>query len=276
MPEQEELRELEPKLKDKSASVREAAVAALKKIATPQAVKLLIMALEDKSAEIRKSALYALAEIGDKHFINKAKALLKDRNEKVRAAAVYALGKIGRSDAMKEIKSGLKDESISVRLSAISVLRFMIRNNEAIEALLEMLKKEEVSTVRRVAIDTLRKIGGIDAVVETYGPWQERMDGYKLNLSKEQSNQCWNQLTNLVDEWDPFGIKGDPTSEAEDFLPGGHKELTSWLFVLLERNASAHQISTCLCDVMPSLNNRRDINDFVQNVKHWFLQSWEI
>ena len=131
--------------------LRREAIQTLTNIRTKQVVETLIGLLDDPDIEVQRKAVDALGKIGDNRSID---ALVKtlDRPE-LRWDAIQALTNIRSEQVVEPLIGLLDDPDIEVQRKAVDALG-RIRNNRAIEALLEIVNRPEI---RREIIQALRR-----------------------------------------------------------------------------------------------------------------------
>jgi HEAT repeat protein len=163
-------------LKDKMASVREAAIKALVKIGTPSVMSL-VAALKDEEWTARMVAAEALGQIGDARAVEPLVAALKDETGNVQVAVKEALGQIDpnwmKSAAVKEaipaFVAALKNKNINVRLGAAEMLG-KLGDARAVDPLVTVLKDKKYKEfdnkkyLRRKAAEALGEIGDARAM----------------------------------------------------------------------------------------------------------------
>lgn len=126
-----------------------------------KAVDILIKALESENEKVRKGSIITLGRIGDKKATKPLTGMLKDKNEKVRWSSVVALGEIGDREAISPLIEVFDDSSSWVRDYVSASLKKM--GKYAVEPLIGVLKHKK-DNVRKLAIETLGKIGGKEVV----------------------------------------------------------------------------------------------------------------
>jgi HEAT repeat protein len=109
-------------LKDVSASVREAAVAALGRIKSAETITPLMALLKDPYPEVQERTIRSLlemsAELPREHLVD----MLRDKSACLRANVAILLGEIGYLPAISDMVFLLKDPDASVRRSAVYAL----------------------------------------------------------------------------------------------------------------------------------------------------------
>jgi HEAT repeat protein len=149
-------------LKDKEPGVRQIAAKALGRIGPkPEAaVPALTEALKDKEGFVRWVAAQALAQIGETAVPALIKSLGADHGPDVHRYAAEALVKIGEP-AVPALTKALrdKDNEWTVRQSAALALGAMgLEARDAVPALAEARRKDDVDAVRKAADEALQKI----------------------------------------------------------------------------------------------------------------------
>lgn len=161
-------------LEYKDDKVRRDAAAALGKLRDIFAVTPLINVLKDETWGVRKSAAEALGNIGSMKAVRPLLELLKDEDNDVRSTALEALSKTGLPDdpeirikfaiarqdwemavsigkpAIEPLIALLKDGGKEARKGAASALGG-IRDDRAVDPLMELLKSDPESQVRKAA-----------------------------------------------------------------------------------------------------------------------------
>ena len=138
-------------LRDGDWQVREVAIEAMGHVGSP-AVETLLKLLRDWEA--RKCAILALGKIRDERVLDPL--MLQLRNDEFKDDAINALVELGEPSVPKLI-AALRDKDESIRKSAVLALG-RIKNNEAIEPLIEMLGDQDWFT-RLTAAAALESIG---------------------------------------------------------------------------------------------------------------------
>ena len=139
--------------KDEVDSVVQAAIGALSRLATPEAIATLIMLTAD--ATRREASVAALAELGEDRLELIAGGLAHPQAG-VRAAVVDALGRMKRPLASEYLSGALDDGEASVRLAAITALAHL-GSRRAERKLVAMARTDSDANVRRAAQRALRK-----------------------------------------------------------------------------------------------------------------------
>ncbi|HTU19715.1 MAG TPA: HEAT repeat domain-containing protein [Gemmataceae bacterium] len=120
---------------------------------------------EDPSERVRRSTAYALGTFGPQ-AAGATKALTKalaDSNASVRQNAAWALGRIGPDDrdAVADLCKCLRDKNALVRRDAATALGSMPKAGvRAGRPLIELVKSESDSVVKKMALDSLAHVAG--------------------------------------------------------------------------------------------------------------------
>lgn len=93
---------LEPLLIEPSSQVRKKFAYILRKVASPLALKFLILLLDDENPSVRQEAIQSLGFVGDRTIVPKLLEKLKDDNSLVRYEAAVTLTALGWSPNNKE------------------------------------------------------------------------------------------------------------------------------------------------------------------------------
>lgn len=137
---------------DSDRRVTETAIAALAKLATPEA----IAALVDLTAEAnyREVVVEALSHLGEQkaHLVGRG---LKHLQPSVRRAVVDALGRMKHPLASEQLNMALEDEDAGVRLATVNALNYL-GNRVAERRLLNLMSQDPDAAVRRAAKNALR------------------------------------------------------------------------------------------------------------------------
>ena len=139
--------------KDEAATVVQAAIDTLARLATPEAIATLIMLTADTAR--RESSVSALAQLGDQRLELIGRGLAHAQAG-VRAAVVDALGRMKHQRASEFVGNALDDPDASVRLAAVSALAHL-GSRSAERKLVGMAKSDPDANVRRDAQRALRK-----------------------------------------------------------------------------------------------------------------------
>ncbi|MBX7167279.1 MAG: HEAT repeat domain-containing protein, partial [Pirellulales bacterium] len=139
-----------------TASLRQASVAALARIGTPQAVELLVALAVDQGspAELLVLCLPALAELKPAGAEAAVTAHLKHPAPEVRAAAAGALARLAGERAVPRLIELLGDADIAVRRSALASLA-ELRSREAVPALMAVANDPETEFEALTALAAL-------------------------------------------------------------------------------------------------------------------------
>ena len=179
-------------LRDSDRAVREAATAALSAIGEP-AVLDLGTCLRDPNVSVQESAASVLATIADERVVDPLMSALLNEDWVVRMYATQALGKLKVVEATGTLVLLLQDKVKAVRDEAIVALRFLeesavttlipslqdknwsirlrtvealglLRSSRAVLPLLDLLAREEDTSVKQDVIWGLGEIGDTRAI----------------------------------------------------------------------------------------------------------------
>lgn len=109
-------------LRSTSEHVRKDAIRILGKIATPEAIQILLSLLGDSSSTIRAQAIAALGRSGEKNIKEALYCLINDETVEVRVAVANALGLLHDEDAGDLLMAALEDNTPEVRGAAAEAL----------------------------------------------------------------------------------------------------------------------------------------------------------
>ncbi len=129
-----------------------AAIAALGRLAAPQAVELLLAVLEDDN--VRKTTIEALGEIGDEQAVTSLTPLLADGSNEIQSAAACALGQIGDPQAIPSLIDAVQEGDIS-KDAAKAIIEI---SEDPVEHLAPMLQAQD-QRVRWAAAEALSEVG---------------------------------------------------------------------------------------------------------------------
>jgi HEAT repeat protein len=138
---------------DADAQVARAAIAALARLATPEAIEALITLTAD--AAQRESAIAALAHLGQRH-INAIGRGIHHAQVSVRRAVVEALGRMKHQLASELLIQALDDADASVRLATVKALAHL-GSRSAEKRLIQMAHNDTDAAVRRAAQRALQR-----------------------------------------------------------------------------------------------------------------------
>lgn len=138
---------------DKDTAVSQAAIDALARLATPEAIAALINLTAE--AARRDESVEALSQLGEQKIELLGEGLAHTQ-ESVRRAVVDALGRMKHPLASALLSRALADEKSSVRLAAVNALAHL-GNRSAERELLTLLRTDPDTAVRRAAQKALRR-----------------------------------------------------------------------------------------------------------------------
>jgi len=138
---------------DPEPSVAQAAIDALVRVATPQAIDALIALTED--SERREAGVAALSQVGDEQLDQVAHGLEHPQAE-VRGAVVAALARMKTPRAAERLTRALDDAEASVRLAAVNALAH-VGSRHARRKLAELAHADADAGVRRAAQTALER-----------------------------------------------------------------------------------------------------------------------
>lgn len=130
-------------LADPSDSIREQAAEGLGLIGVSEAVEPLIAALSDSSGGVRSAAAKALGRSRDPRVVEPLTAILKDKEEHIRMGAADGLGSTRDPRALQPLIELLDDPSVWVRLSGVNALG-NLGDPRGVEFLLAVLTGDQV------------------------------------------------------------------------------------------------------------------------------------
>jgi HEAT repeat protein len=138
---------------DADEKVAEAAIDSLCRLATPEAIDMLVNLTSDPAR--REASVAALARLGRQrvHLIGKG---LNHPQTSVRRSIVDALGRMKQPEASEWLGIALDDPDPSVRLAAVTALAHL-GSRSAERKLVSMARTDSDPTVRRAAQKALRK-----------------------------------------------------------------------------------------------------------------------
>jgi HEAT repeat protein len=138
---------------DAEPQVAQAAVEAMGRLATPEAVAALVALTADPT--LRESCMVTLAELGEAQVEDVARGL-EHMHPSVRRATVDALARMKNPLASAKLSIALEDEEASVRLKAVTALR-RLGSRSADRRLASLAHTDPDPDVRRAAEAALRK-----------------------------------------------------------------------------------------------------------------------
>jgi HEAT repeat protein len=205
-------------LKDEDARVRQNSALALQvnpKARIDQSLQMLVEALEDNDPAVRKQVIMALSNWRDLAAVA-IPSLLKrvaDKEHSVRVAAVSALASIDPRDerVVTCLVTHLKDSSKDLRWHAVAGLETVVKERkneeEIVPALIEMLRKDPDSRVRRVAISVLvsahdrkKALEAIEEALADSVPMVRIAAVLALSSKPPYSDQFLKKLTEMRDQ----------------------------------------------------------------------------
>jgi HEAT repeat protein len=155
----EALPQLEDLLQDEKEEVREAALYALGRIGTREALEVMLDALDLGDRWTQEKVAETVEEAGDESRYLLVE-LLRDRSPVRRTFAAEVLGRVGGLEEVAYLKEALMDEEVDVRARAADSLGKM-RQPASRDALLKALKDPDWQ-VRSQVVKALGKIGDED------------------------------------------------------------------------------------------------------------------
>jgi Mg-chelatase subunit ChlD len=156
------------------------AIEALGRIGDTSAVPILVTALEKGDFELKRSSAVALGRIRAPEAVAPLARFLPTAEPPLQTAALDALAAIGKPDGcVAAILPLLESAEWQVRSSAIQCLG-KLRVKEAIEPLIERLKKDE-GRMREEAMFALQKTTGFE-YEDDAGQWQRWWDNVKATF----------------------------------------------------------------------------------------------
>ena len=160
---------------------RAGAFEALGRIGDAGAAPILIKALEASDFEMKRAAAVALGRIGAPAAVAPLAKFLEKAEPPLQTAALDALAAIGKPDGcLAAVLPLLESPEWQVRSSAIQCLG-RLRVKEAIEPLIERLKKDE-GRLREEAMFALQKTTGFE-YEDDAGQWQRWWDNVKATFT---------------------------------------------------------------------------------------------
>jgi HEAT repeat protein len=163
------IRHLIQSTRDQGFYVGAEAVRALGNIKDDEAVEALIQILNEKNIittpDLREDAAEELGKIASRRAVESLIKALEDQSSRLRWTAVKALGLISSDEAIEILIQKLKSEHLSYILESYILALGEIRNEKAIDPLLQVLNdKKQLSEVRAKAAGALGNIGKDTAV----------------------------------------------------------------------------------------------------------------
>jgi len=160
---------------------RAGAFEALGRIRDASALPILVKGLEASDFEMKRSAAVALGRIGAPDAVAPLAKFLEKAEPPLQTAALDALAAIGKPDGcVAAVLPLLESPEWQVRSSAIQCLG-RLRVKEAIEPLIERLKKDE-GRLREEAMLALQKTTGFE-YEDDAGQWQRWWDNVKATFT---------------------------------------------------------------------------------------------
>ena len=145
-------------LRDESAEVRRACVAALAALSNSEGFAAAEHALQDGDISVRVAAVIAVYRLGGPRSAGPLALMLRDPDAEVRRMAVSCIGWLHQKDLSGQIAPLLNDDSAHVRLSAVEATS-TLRGHEAVPALIERLA-DSAEAVRRKTFSLLQEVTG--------------------------------------------------------------------------------------------------------------------
>jgi HEAT repeat protein len=149
-------------LRDSNLSVQEAAASVLSTIADERVVDPLISALVNEDWVVRMYAAKALGRLKVSQATSTLVLLLQDKVKAVRDEAIMALQVLEES-AVTTLLPSLQDKNWSIRLRAVEALG-LLGSSLAVSPLMDVLSREEDTTVKQDVIWALGEIGDARAI----------------------------------------------------------------------------------------------------------------
>lgn len=175
------LRKVAGEEKGAKAGRRAGAIEALGRIGDKAALPIVVKALESSDFEMKRASAVALGRIGDPGAVAPLAKFLEKAEPPLQTAALDALAAIGRPEGCVAAVLPLLDSNEwQVRSSAIQCLG-RLRVKEAIEPLIERLKKDE-GRLREEAKLALQRTTGFE-YEDDAGQWQRWWDNVKATFT---------------------------------------------------------------------------------------------
>jgi HEAT repeat protein len=176
-------------LKDASAQVRRAAVAAIARLTPEAAAEPLHLAIADETAEVRVAVALALGEGARGQGLGDLRRLAEDADAHVRAAAVRAVGlqlargvDTGVAESAEQVLEVACDDDAPVALAAVEAARAM--GGAAVALAVRLLEREEPDVVRE-AVRCIGEHGGPDELdrvipLASHPDWSVRAESIQV------------------------------------------------------------------------------------------------
>lgn len=175
-------------LKDPSMVVREAAASSLIRINAEDKIEEISQFINDKDEMVSVFAIKALGKICKNHICaDRLVNCYNSAHTRTRAAIIEALGNIG-IDYSDFLYQALYDDNEDIRKEALHSL-YLVNNNTALSAVLELGLKDKSWVVRFKAVEILEllKPSDLDKILEDL-------------LGKEENRYVRDKITNIAGE----------------------------------------------------------------------------
>ncbi len=143
-------------LYEDNKAIQEAVIEFLMGCSEDIVVEKLLPLLKEENADVRNAAIEILEKIG-RDKVDIIGQCLNDEDKDVRLFVCDIIGKFGTEKALDYLIKALNDPEVNVRNSAVMGIG-KVQSNRAVEALAELLSREEDTWVRFSIIESLTQI----------------------------------------------------------------------------------------------------------------------
>jgi HEAT repeat protein len=154
---------IKPLLRDENPLVRESAAKIAGYFGYEDCADALLECCNDPDERVRKAAVEHLPFVEDDRINDVLARKLETDTPKVRAAVAAAMGNVEVATALTNLSRALGDEDSWVRYFAAQSLG-RLGQLEAVESLVELVKREPLNHVKIAALEALGRIGGNEAI----------------------------------------------------------------------------------------------------------------
>ena len=203
------------------------------------------------NTEQKRSALFQIRNLESAEASRIAIPALQDADEIVRATAAFSVISLPTDEATQVLLPLLGDKKELVRRETVYALG-NVRNQGAINPLLQVLQKDKILEVRNAAIVALGQIGDVSAVVEIIKLLQKKPKG-KESFLRRSAARSIGQIAQII-QTDKVKV-----TTPEDFLPEKYHTIEKLKYANLIENFPTFRLANSV--LMQVLQNPKETAD---------------